>query len=65
MLEFWPLSVSSQTSCQIYSYSAYVTVLDVLQLISIVSIGRWNILCSEQFAFDALENPTAFCIVQG
>ena len=32
---------------------------------TIVSVGRWNILCSNKFLYDAINNPTSFCTVQG
>ena len=41
--------------------------IDIVILISTVSgaVGRWDVLCSKKFLFDALDNPTPFCTVQG
>ena len=30
-----------------------------------VIIGRQNIICSRKFLFDAIDDPTVFCTVQG
>ena len=38
---------------------------DITTLISTISVGEQNILCSRKFLFDAVDNPTAFCTVQG
>ena len=38
---------------------------DITTLISTISVGEQNILCSRKFLFDAIDNPTALCTVQG
>ena len=52
-------------SCQLLAnYKSYIFI-DAVLIISIVSVGRWNILCSNEFLDDAMDNPTTFCTVQG
>ena len=67
MLGFCLLSVSSQISCQLANMQFFCAFADVLLLISVViiSVSRWNILCSSKLVIDALDNPTVFCTVQG
>ena len=43
----------------------YFVAIECLLFIPAVSVGRWNILCSSKFLFDALDNPTTFCTLQG
>ena len=49
------------------NFQIYHVLIDIIILISTVSgvVGNWDVLCSRKFLFDALDNPTPFCTVQG
>ena len=52
-------------SCSPDAKLCIITFAGITGLISTLSAGEQNILCSRKFLFDAIDNPTAICTVQG